>query len=284
MIRRIGIALGVALIASACANSQLGRSIPACPADDEAISQISASMILQMQAVDTAKYVPCLNDLNAGWTYQHLVPERGKSRFQIDSDRLGSGFLEVSLLAACDTAGLAEINSSREDVSAFRNVELVGSTVTVAIVPITGREIEYARRIETELEARQINGRQVFVIFDEGDEPLVDKVAKAARADRPLIILDEQDELAQTATLQMPADRSIRGLDFEDLLDVLEGRLPKPSMVGTWVQIFDGGCIRYEIDASGPGVDRLAGDIEEAVGLFPAGDVRQVLRDAGILG
>jgi riboflavin biosynthesis pyrimidine reductase len=153
------------------------------------------------------------------------------------------------------------------------------------IVPVTGREANYARSIETELEARQINDRDVFVVFDTSDDPLADKVAAAAGRDRPIIVVDEQDALARTATLQMPDEtQSVRGLDLEDLFERLEDRLAKPSFVGTWYRVFEGGCITYEFDAEGTGVDRLAEDVEEALGLFPAGVVRQAMRSAGLLG
>lgn len=285
MMRRLGPLLAIAVVAGACGNSALGRSIPACPADDDFISEVSASMILQMQAVDSAKYVPCVTDLKAGWSYEDLVADRGKSRFSLHSDRLGSGFLEVTLLEACETDGLAAVSSPRDDVSEYRSIQLVGSTVTMVIVPETGREIDYARRIEAELEARRINGRQVFVVFDDADLPLAEKVAQASRSGRPLVILDEEDALEETATLRMPGRaESIRGLDFERLVDTLEDRLPKPSLRGTWVQVFEGGCIRFDLDAEGHGVDGLVGDVEEAIGLFPAEEVRRIMRDAGVLG
>jgi hypothetical protein len=286
MSRRLLALVALTLIAPACGNSQLGRSVPACPADPEVIASFTGAIILQMQAVDTAQYVPCLNDLKAGWSYEDLVPDRGKSRFWLDSDRLGSRFLEVTLTDRCDVgAATPVVGGQNEEVSEFRDVELVGSSVTITIIPVTGREIDYASTIESELEARQINDRTVFVVFDTGDEPLADKVAAAARRDRPIIIVDEEDAQDGTATLQMPDEaHSVRGLDLNHLFDRLERRLPEPSFEGIWFQVFEGGCITYEFDASGPGVDRLAGDVEEAVGLFPAGVVRRALRASGVLG
>ena len=68
------------------------------------------------------------------------------------------------------------------------------------------------------------------------------------------------------------------------LLDRLDRLLPKPRFTGSWYKKFEGGCISYEFDAKGTGVDRLAGDVEDAIGLFPAGELRRVLRNEGILG
>jgi hypothetical protein len=118
-------------------------------------------------------------------------------------------------------------------VTEFREVELVSSTVTMVIVPTTGREVEYAAFIEAELEAREIRDRRVFVVFDATDTPLSDKVAAAAARDRPIIIVNEQDAIDETATLQMPDENdSVRGLDLDELFDRLDRRLPKPSFEG----------------------------------------------------
>lgn len=283
--RRAVTLMVLAVLSAGCATSNLGRSVPACPVDPDVVNTVTATMILQMQAVDTAEYIPCLNDLKVGWSYNDLVAHRGKSSFSLDSDRLGSRFLEVTLTPACDVGAAPALAGPRDDVVEFRSVTLVGATVTVVIIPVTGRETEHAELIEDELEARSINSRQVFAVFDDDDEPLADKVAAAAGRGRPVVIVDEQDALAGTATLSMPGDaRAERGLDLEDLLDRLAARLPGPSFTGTWHQVFPGGCVTYEFDASGPGVDRLAADVEEALGLFPAGEVRRAMRAEGVLG
>ena len=286
MIKRAALMAAIGVLAAACANNQLGLSVPVCPADPNVFDSVTGAIILQMQAVETAEYVPCLNELNAGWSYEDLVPEHGKSRFWLDSDRMGSRFVEVTLTPQCDVGAAPQIGASRTaDVAEFRRVELVGSSATIVIVPVTGREVGYAQTIEAELEARPINDRAIFVVSDAGDEPLADKVRNASTRGRPIIIVDEQDALAGTATLQMPGEaQSVRGLDLDNLFDRIERLLPEPSFTGTWFEVFDGGCITYEFDASGIGVDRLADDIEDAIGLFPAAELRRVLSSEGILG
>lgn len=281
---RLALIVLVTVIASSCANSELGRSVPTCPPDPTSIDQVSATMLLQLQAVDTARYVPCLNDLNAGWTYEDLMAHRGTSRFWLDSDRLGTHFLTVTLSEACDTTGLPEVIATRADLTEYRDVELIGSGVTIVIIPETDRVADYARTIEAELEAGEINGRQVFIVFDRSDRSLTEKVAEAARRNRPVIVVSEEDEQAGTASLRMPGDTApVRGLDIDDLLDVLDDRLPAPSFTGRWVRRFEGGCIEYEFNAHGAGVDRLAEEVERAIGLYPAAEVRQAMRDMGIL-
>ncbi|MDH3605803.1 MAG: hypothetical protein OER12_02265 [Acidimicrobiia bacterium] len=286
MTRRLAILLAVVVVAAGCGNSELGRRVPGCPADPDSFSSITSGIIMQMQAVETAEYVPCLNELNAGWSYEDLVAESGKSRFWLDSDRSGSRFLEVTLRPQCEVGTAPQTGTAANgSVAEYRQVELVGSNATVVLVPVTGREMAYAAIIESELEARSINGRDIFVVLDDGDTPLTDKVTIAAGQNRPIVLVDEQDALAQTASLQMPGEtQSTRGLDLDGLLDRLDRLLPKPSFTGQWFQVFAGGCITYEFDASGAGVDRLAEDVEDAIGLFPAGELWRLLRSQGVVG
>jgi len=285
MTKRLAILMAVVVVAAGCANSQLGRRVPGCPADPD-FGSVTGAIVMQMQAVETAEYVPCLNELSAGWDYEDLVAESGKSRFWLSSDRMGSRFVEVTLRPQCDVAAAPQTGTAANGaVAEYRQVELVGSNATVVLVPVTGRETAYAAKIESELEARSINGRDIFVVLDDGDAPLADKVEIAAGQNRPIVLVDEQDAFAQTASLQMPGEtQSTRGLDLNDLLDRLDRLLPKPSFTGQWFQVFAGGCITYEFDASGVGVDRLAEDVEDAIGLFPAGELSRILRSQGILG
>ena len=243
-------------------------------------------MVLQMQAVDTAEYVPCLNDLSAGWDYEDVRSERGKSRFWLDSDRLGPRFLEVTLTPSCTVGDATErVTDAATGVTEYRRVEVVSSTFTAVVVPVTPRVADYARELETELEARAFNDRRPSVLFDTSDSPLEDKVAAAAQQGRPIIIVDEQDAREGEATLQMPdEDEWTRGLDRDRLFDRIEDLLPKPSYTGEWFFVFDGGCIEYEFDAKGRGVDQLESDVSDALGLFPAGEVRRVMRSIGVLG
>lgn len=286
MIKRLASLLAVAAVAAGCSNSQLGLSVPACPAEAGAFNSVSGAIIIEMQAVDTAEYVPCIDELSAGWTYEDLVAEHGQSRFWLNSDRIGSRFVEVVLTPQCDVGTAPQIGTALNDeVAEFRQVKLVASSATVVLVPVSGRETAYAAQIESELEARSINDRNIFVVIDDGDAPLADKVAVAAGQDRPIVFVDEQDALARTASLQMPGEaQSTRGLDLNDLVDRLDRLLPKPSFTGMWFQVFEGGCVTYEFDAKGVGVDRLAGDVEDAIGLFPAGELSRILRSQGILG
>lgn len=273
----------VALLVTACANDQLGQDPPVCQRDPSSI-EFTTGLIIEMQAVPEAVLVPCIDALPAGWDYENVVAQSGRSRFWISSDRMGDNFLEVTLTPSCTPDESADFGISQPGVEEYRNVENVSSSVSPVIISVTGREIDYAQRIKRLIEGESLNGRRPFVELDRRDLPLSAKVAEAREAGDPIIIVGEQDMLAGTADLVLPGETSARrGLDIDEVIDQLDDRLPPPSYTGTWMYTFAGGCITYEFDARGPDVDTLLDDVPVAVGFLDAENARQVLRDAGII-
>ena len=45
--------------------------------------------------------------------------------------------------------------------------------------------------------------------------------------------------------------------------------------------MFEGGCVVYTFDAEGPGVSTIESDIEHALGLYNAEELREMARDVG---
>ena len=279
--RRLGLGLVLLLVGSACANNQLGRAVPECRGD------LTSTMVIQIQSVPSAEFVPCINELQFGWEYLDLVPKLGNSRFWISSDRSGDRFLEVVLTDGCQvdaSLGSSEILSG---VNQYRDVTVVSSRAFVTIAPASDREVPYAEVVERTIEAEAINGRTVIVTYDQRDLPLTVKIDEAHDRGRPLIVIEQQDELNSPSTvgLALPGESSIRrAIELEELTERLDGFLVKPSYKGKWVMVFDGGCITYLFDAEGPEVETLIGDVTNGLGFFPAGEVQRQLRDAGLLG
>ena len=285
MSRRLLLVLAVALLASSCANEQLGRRVPGCVEDLATALEVTGGIVLQMQAVETAEYVPCITLLPPGWDYEHLVPERGESRFWLHSDRVGTRFLEVTLRDRCDVAGLEEVSPSEDGVQRFASTTVVPTTVTVTIIPISGREIDFARFVEAAIEEEELSGRRPFAVMDRQDVPLADRIAEAHDKGQAVVVIGERDVISATAALLLPGDEELRrGLEIPHVLDLLDGGLPEPSLEGTWVDVFEGGCVVYEFDAHGPGAERLEEEVDRALGLFPAEDLREILTDQGMLG
>ncbi len=92
--KRLAPVMLLAMVAAAC-TSTLGTAVPACVEPRDA----SGALLIEYQSVPSAMLVPCINELPPGWVYNDLVPQRGRTRFHLDSDRVGSEFLEVTFEA-----------------------------------------------------------------------------------------------------------------------------------------------------------------------------------------
>jgi hypothetical protein len=79
----------------------------------------SHTMILAAQAVPSAKLVPCISALPAGWQAGGADIASGHSRFWLDSDQAGSQAVTVTLSATCDTSGAQEIPSDQPGARRF---------------------------------------------------------------------------------------------------------------------------------------------------------------------
>jgi len=71
-VRRLTILLAIVLIQGGCSNLGLGEA--AC---SSVIPDVSSSNILTVQAVPTAKYTPCVNELPLGWDTAESFAESG---------------------------------------------------------------------------------------------------------------------------------------------------------------------------------------------------------------
>lgn len=283
MIRRYGVvlSLGLLLVASACANNELGRAVPECE------GELTGSMIIQIQAVPSAEYVPCVSELKLGWDYVDLVPKLGNTRFWLSSDRSGERFLEVTLTESCQADPPGQHVEISPGVDQYRDVAVVPARVSVVIAPSSSREAEYAEQVEAFLEAQEIEGRRVVASYDQKDRPLTDKISDAHERGWILVAIEEQDQLNDPPTvgLALPGESSLRrAVDVLRLPAILDNHLDQPSYRGTWVTLFDGGCITYQFDAKGPEVGSLVEDVTASLGLFPSRELQQQLRDAGVLG
>ena len=77
-------------------------------------------------------------------------------------------------------------------------------------------------------------GNRLRIDLGKAAQPVA--VAAAARQDRPIIVVDEQDAAALTATLQMPDEpQSARSLKLHELFERLERRLPVAGLFGATV-------------------------------------------------
>ena len=131
MIRpRLALLVGMALVVSACGNEQIGRSIPSCDPN-----QASSTILIAAQSVYGAEFIPCVDDLKAGWAYEHLQARRGRSRFWLSSDRVGFKFLEVTVQSTCDLGDALQVPSDEPGVPLFMDVERSDAVLPIVVIP-----------------------------------------------------------------------------------------------------------------------------------------------------
>jgi hypothetical protein len=61
------------------------------------------------QAVPSAAYVPCIEDIPTGWSFAGERIRNGRAEFWLDSDRAGFRALTVLLTPTCDTSKAVEV-------------------------------------------------------------------------------------------------------------------------------------------------------------------------------
>jgi hypothetical protein len=70
---------------------------------------------------------------------------------------------------------------------------------------------------------------------------------------------------------------------YEDIHKTLAGPDEEGEYEGSWWYEFEGGCVEFEFDAEGPGVDEIADDARQAFTFRPTGPVLElVAREFGV--
>jgi len=274
--------LVIAVFVLASCSSELGRRVPWC--DD-----LNATTILSAQAVAGAGYLPCLNDLKPGWTYEHLEAERGRSRFWLTSDRVGTRFLEVSLGKSCDPGDATQVVSDEPNAALFTRIDIADFSLPITIVPEgTGTaNRSYALELADQLSGAVLVGREVRIRIDAGDDPTESRITRAVAEQRPVLVVGTREQEERTIELHLPRPGSdadplvFSGIPLSRGLYEIEERLGHPRYRATWYYVFDSGCVTYEFDAKGTGVAAIPGDVRAAIGLLPLAEPRRILEEQG---
>ncbi len=274
MNRKLLLMTAIGITLSACA-VPLGRSVPECDA-------VMTSIVIEVQSVPGSAYVSCINGLKTGWTYQHLEARSGYSHYQLDSDRLGDAFVKVENVLSCDVGNATGSAIDDMPVQVFKDV-VSETTVDIVVVPegITEMTRAYAADIRAGLEDIEIKGRVSAVSVAISDEPTATRVSRATAAGAHVITISLRDAEEGTLTFMLRGDPLEYKGDLDEVIDAIEDAETKSNYRGKWYYVFEGGCVVYTFDAEGPGVATIERDIEQALGLSDANDLRQVARDAG---
>ena len=281
MRRLIFAACVLAVLSVGCSEQQLGRRIVEC----EGLSQeLGTSTILTAQAVPGTAYIPCVEALRPGWKFEHVQARSGEAYFTVDSDRMGMEFLRVTLLPSCDVGAARSVISDEGDVDLSVEVLEENADFAVVVVPVASRHHNYAVSVVAHLMSESVRGRDISATLDESDAPISEKIASAHAAGTPVIIIDDAEVDTETVSLRRVGGDEESGLDFDAALDEIEDDVDGPVYKARWFYTFDGGCIRYDIDAEGEGAQSVKSDVARAIGVYPMEELYELARQAGYRG
>lgn len=276
--RRPILVFAIVLASSGCSNLGLGQTD--C---GSVMGDVSSSNILTVQAVPTAKYTPCVNELPLGWDQLDWFAESGRAGIQILRFSPSSTFLTATVTESCDVSDAIAVESGSVDIDRFEDIEFQPVAIEIAIVPSGEEPLSSARQLADELAAVEVDNRPVsYTIDEEIDEPVSARVEAALLQFDVVLIIDEVD--AEDGTVQLDSNfGAATGFDLEPLeaLDLIEGVVPEVFYRGNWYFIFEGGCITYEFDASGDLAETIAEDAEESLGFYPAEELRRFAEEQG---
>jgi len=273
----LGVA-ALALLASAC-NSSLGLDDPECT--DQALN----THVLAAQAVPTAKYTPCIEELRLGWDSVNWFARDGRAG--IEFQRGINPFLTVTVTESCDIAEAQPARSGHPlgypDIERFEAVEFVPVVIEISIIPLGEQALASAESIVAELGRVEIEDRRVIFTVDKNlDEEVAARVNRELANDHYVWIISNLD--AEEKTVEMRSnDPGVAGTSLrpEEALDLIEDNVPDLFYRGEWYFTFEGGCITYEFDAEGIVAITVAEDADDALGFYPAHELRKYARDAG---
>lgn len=282
--RRLVLLVVLTLAITACSrsDSNLGRAVVEC---DIELESLTTTAMISAQAVPTASFVPCVKALRPGWDFQHVAPESGRTWFAIDSDRLGSRFVQVTFTETCTPGNAVRVTSDEPSAELFVEVTKDLSEVELAIIPIAPRHLEYAHSVATALTGNVIGGFLVEATVDESEESASARISAAQQRGVPILIVDDNEVETATVSMREEDGDEETGLSVEAILDELEGSVGEPAYQATWFYVFgEDSCTRYDIDASGPGAEDVEEDVRQALGFYDLTDVRKWVEDEGYKG
>lgn len=268
-------ALSTTILLGACSNLGLGE-IDCTPPERE----ISPRNILTVQAVPTARYTPCIDNVRLGWGNIEWTARKGEAGIKIlDGIR---PFLTATVTPSCNTTGAVQVPSGRTDIERFERIESQQALIDLTIVVTGDRPRTEANKLALRLGSIELDDRPLRITIDHEDISAAIRVRRALQAGHYVWIIDELD--VDEGTVEMRSNHPAvagSGLSPEDALDEIEDHAPDVFYRGQWIFTFEGGCITYDFDAKGTLAETVAEDAEDALGFYPAHRLRAIAESAG---
>lgn len=154
--------------------------------------------------------------------------------------------------------------------------------IEISIVPSGTEPLASARELVDELADVEIDNRPAIYMIDEAiDEPVSSRVEVALTQYDYVLIIDEVDAEDGTVQLRSNVTAAAGHLVPEEALDLIEDTVPDVFYRGNWYFTFEGGCITYDFDATGALAETITEDAEDALGFYPALELRTFAKEQG---
>lgn len=275
---RRGVLALVALALAVGGCSSLGLGEASCLPPERGVS---AANILTIQAVPTAKYTPCLDELRLGWDSVEWYAEDGRAGFKIT--RSISPFLTVEVTESCDVSEAIRVDSGFPDIERYEAIESQATEIGITIIPSSFRSLLSSRLLLESLEGTEVDDRPVIFTVDEDlGRHVGERVDQALLSNDYVWVIGELG--AVEGTIEMRSNdpgANARGVSTTVALELIDDSVPDVLYRGDWFFIFDGGCITYEFNAKGRLAETVAADAEDAIGFYPASVVVEEVRRQG---
>ena len=277
---RVGCLTALALIVSSCGADVVGPGVPEC--GSTASDGLATATIIQLQAVRNADWGPCIDDLEVGWDYVAQIAESGRSVFWLNSDRVGSRFLEVELTSSCDIGGAEAQPGPGSGIDRFVRVDEEPRDVVIAVIPVAERHIGDARALVVGMIGTVMEGRKLAPYVDESAGSAPVRIEAALRTVGIALVLDDTQITTDTLELRRKGHDPRVGISRQKALDDIEADLGPPAYRAEWFHTFTGGCIVYRFDARGSGAEAIAREVRDALGFYPLVELRESARASGL--
>jgi hypothetical protein len=257
----------------------LGVGLPEC---EEVPRRPTVAMILSVQAVPSAEYAPCIDELELGWDDVFFEAESGRAEFTITETI--QPFLTVTLTPTCSVLGDGPFDTAYEDIQKWEDVrDRVTDEVRVVLIPTGERPLVRAAAIAREYAGTEVEERLIdFTVDIDLGLDVRDRVSRALFDADFVWIIDELGAVENVVEVRAPSAQVTRGSTPDDAIDQMGRYVREPVYDATWYYTFVGGCITYEFSAEGRVAETIEDDVEQAVGFYDLDALRDLARRNGV--
>lgn len=123
----VGGCLITALLSGCTASVRIGGAPSAAPRcidrPGEKPERLNGPLVLTAQSVPSARLIPCLRPLPAGWTFRKMQAEEGRTHITLDFGRTNDNTTTVSLTRSCELKSATPTRSDQVNARRYDKVD-----------------------------------------------------------------------------------------------------------------------------------------------------------------